>query len=319
MPSSVGLGLNPTKIELKTDCIRLHRDVGNLKQDIEWVGIAERTDLSITILPADDKYRVDHPLAFCRILSTVEVKRSFFLLPKGSGNPRYFPTPPSFCISSSLFTLSFKLLGAFREKVMAGFCLFIICPDACSYSFNISFSLLMLCWFVRQKNIVSSVKRRWLTLGHSVATRIPCNDPSFWAFKHKPKRTSLQRMNKYGDSGSPCRKARDGMTLPLAVSLIRKENETVFTHCIIKPTHFLSNPSLLSTSSMKLHSSLSYVLLISVFTAMEQCLLAVDVLRKWSNSCVMRTLSEMARSGTKLTDFRRLRSRGSVVVFGWEA
>ncbi|CAN6809108.1 unnamed protein product, partial [Brassica oleracea] len=67
--------------------MRLMRDKGSLKHVIANDGIGERTLLSITIFPAEDKNLLDHPLAFCLIRSTIEVKRSFFFLPKCSAFP----------------------------------------------------------------------------------------------------------------------------------------------------------------------------------------------------------------------------------------
>lgn len=53
------------------------------------------TEFSIVIFPARDKCLVDQLTALCLILSTIEVNRSLFLLPKCSGKPRYFPFPSS--------------------------------------------------------------------------------------------------------------------------------------------------------------------------------------------------------------------------------
>lgn len=75
---------------------------------MEYVGIALRTGLSIVSFPALDNHSADQLTAFCRILSTMEVNKSLFLLPKCSGKPRYFPKPlslliPRIDLASSLF------------------------------------------------------------------------------------------------------------------------------------------------------------------------------------------------------------------------
>ena len=81
---------------VKTDCILLHRLTGSQKQDIVYVGIALSTALSIVSFPALESLLVDQLIAFCLILSTIEVNRSFFFLPKCSGKPKYLPSPPPF-------------------------------------------------------------------------------------------------------------------------------------------------------------------------------------------------------------------------------
>ena len=55
---------------------------------------------SVRILhPAPDKNLVVQLCDFCRSLSTMDAKISFFLRLKFSGKPRYFPMPPSAEIS----------------------------------------------------------------------------------------------------------------------------------------------------------------------------------------------------------------------------
>lgn len=61
---------------------------------------------------------------------------SFFLLPKCSGRPKYFPTPLSLGIDKSFFILSFVSYGAFSENVIANFIPLIFYPEAASYFFR---------------------------------------------------------------------------------------------------------------------------------------------------------------------------------------
>lgn len=104
--------------------MRLHKLTGSSKQDIEKVGMAVSTDFSIVSFPAFDRNLVDLVDALCLILSTIEVKRSLFLLPKCSGNPRYFPLPPSLAISRQVFISSLVSTGVFVENVMDDLSLF---------------------------------------------------------------------------------------------------------------------------------------------------------------------------------------------------
>ena len=83
--------------------------------------IAESTDWIITALPAVDRNCVDQFRAHCFILSTMDEKRSFFFLPKCSGKPRYLPTPPSFSMPRSSFTLFRVSTGVLLENEMEDF------------------------------------------------------------------------------------------------------------------------------------------------------------------------------------------------------
>lgn len=68
--------------------------------------------------------------------------------------------------------------------------------------------------FDRQKNIVSSANMVNRGGGEFLATLIPCNEPFACVWIHSPERASVQRMNRYGDRGSPCLSPRDGKTRP---------------------------------------------------------------------------------------------------------
>lgn len=84
---------------VRVDCILLQRLAGSLKQDIVYVGIEDKTDCNMTIFFAVDKCLEDQLIALCLILSTMRLKRSFFLVPKCFGRPRYFPKPPPYSYS----------------------------------------------------------------------------------------------------------------------------------------------------------------------------------------------------------------------------
>lgn len=117
---------------ISIDCIWLHNPTGSWKQDIAKEGIAERTNCSIVSFPAVERNLVDQPRAFCFIRLTMEAKRSFFFLPKCSGKPKYFPTPPSWLMPSWVFTLSRAARGVLEENETDDLFGFIFCPDAIS-------------------------------------------------------------------------------------------------------------------------------------------------------------------------------------------
>ena len=70
-------------------------------------------------------------------------------------------------------------------------------------------------------------------------------------------------------------------------------------HCIIRLVQVGLKPSCKRTASIKSHLRRSYALLISVLTAIEQCLVAWEVLRKCRTSWEMRMLSVIALFWTK--------------------
>ena len=190
------LSLPSHQKRVMADWILLQRLTGSSKQDIAWVGEANRTDFSIVILTAFDKKRLDKLLACCLIMSTIEVKRSFFLRPKCSGRPRYFPTPPSLAIPRRDLTLPWVSWVVFAEKVIDDLLVLIVWPDAASYYWSIECKELQLNSSDCKKNIVSYANRKWLTRGEPLATRIPDKRPACCALRHKPDSTSLHRINR---------------------------------------------------------------------------------------------------------------------------
>lgn len=138
------------KKRVSTDWILWHRDIG------AWERTADMTLLSIVIFHVVDKNLFDQPLAFYRMWSTIEDKRSHFDLPKCSGNPRYLPVPPSFWINSVSCTTLFCDLGVLRENVIEDLSVLIDCPEAVSYRLRIRFSAALHSLLARTKNIGSS-------------------------------------------------------------------------------------------------------------------------------------------------------------------
>lgn len=166
-------------------------------------GIAERTDLSIVSLPAVERKREDQLRARCLIRTTIILKRSFFFLQNNSGNPRYFPFPPSFWILSTAWTRVFVSGAILEEKVIEDFSLLTCYPEAWSYLWRICFSLAQFLGSEREKNIVSSTNNRWLICGLRLETLRPIKLPWLRALLYSPDSTSLQIMKMYGDKGLP--------------------------------------------------------------------------------------------------------------------
>ena len=99
---------------------------------MECVGMAESTDFSMVSFPAGDSCREDHEAALSLIRSTIEEKRSRFLLVKSFGRPKYFPTPPSFAIPRVCLTLMRISCGVLAEKDIEDLLVLISCSEASS-------------------------------------------------------------------------------------------------------------------------------------------------------------------------------------------
>lgn len=122
--------------------------------------MAVRIDLSRVSFPAAESCLDDQQTALYLMRSTMKENMSFFLRPNNSGNPRYFPTPPSFSMPSVCLTRVISSCGVFAEKEIDDLLMFIICPDARSYFCRISFRAKQLWGLKRTKNIVSSTNKR---------------------------------------------------------------------------------------------------------------------------------------------------------------
>ena len=139
---------------------------------------------------------------------------SRFLLPKCSGRPRYFPMPPSCPVPRADLTFCFVLGSVLEEKVIADLLRLMHWPEASSYLCKIDTRASQLARSERQKNMVSSAKRRWFIGGQARATFTPPKAPLSCAWLQSPDSTSVHRMKRYGERGSPGLSPRVGETSP---------------------------------------------------------------------------------------------------------
>lgn len=123
------------------------------------------------------------------------------------------------------------------------------------------------------KNIVSSTKRRCLIHELLIKTLKPGKWFFTWALLHNLDKTSIQRINKYGERKSPCRKPLVRKMWSCGVPLSKKEYETEVTHSITQEAHVRWRPDFPSTARRKFHSTRSYALLMSVFIVIHIILL----------------------------------------------
>ena len=114
----------------------------------------------IVAFPAQDKNFEDQLSARCLIRYMIRLNRSFFFLPNSSGNPKYFPRPPSFsilriCLARSLVS----------SLVFWGYCYGrFICVDHLSWGLFIfpkdwhQFMTTLLFWSAQEHGIICKKK-----------------------------------------------------------------------------------------------------------------------------------------------------------------
>lgn len=93
--------------------------MGSKKHEMEYVGGAVKTALSIVSFLAEERHREDQDTASFLTQSTMAENKSQFFLVNIFRSPKYFPTPPSLVIPRLCFTKSqvpmvFKLRGRWR-------------------------------------------------------------------------------------------------------------------------------------------------------------------------------------------------------------
>ena len=118
-----------------------------------------------------------------------------------------------------------------------------------------------------QNSRLSSTNSRWDMHTPFGLDKTPCSSLFSTALLIIPDRPLAQSKNRYGDKGSPCLIPLDGCIKPFSSPLIKIEYEVVLTISIANWTYFSSNPNFCITCLRNPHSTLSYALLISSFTA----------------------------------------------------
>lgn len=193
--------------------------------------------------------------------------------------PKVLPIPSLSLNSKDLFGCFFDVVWCFTRK-RDWWLLHIYFLSGCWLVFLVyaeEGGAACLIWVVEEHCIVS--KQEVVHPGLPLATLTPWSEPSCAACLHNPDRTSPQRMNMYGDRGSPCLIPQYGFTHLSTVSLTRNEYETDCIHCISQLDHLGWKPSRCSTISTKFYSTLSYALLMSVLTAIKHFFVACDIFR----------------------------------------
>jgi hypothetical protein len=113
--------------------IFLHNLFDNLKQLIEYVGIAWHIAFTKVSLAALLRVLGVQPRASFLILVTMYSKSSSDDLPTAVGNPRYFSILASVAIPEAACTTAFPSVLQLPLKKIADFPLFTICLEPCWY------------------------------------------------------------------------------------------------------------------------------------------------------------------------------------------
>ena len=193
------------------------------------------------------------------------------------------------------FTSSF----AFLLKNKDVFHLFIAWPNSASYCPRISIRHWHYSTDALQNSKLSSANNRWkmhTLFGQDNTPWISLFSVALLIILDKP---SAHNKNRYGDNESPYFIPLDGWTKPLGSPFINIEYDAVHTVSIAKFTHLPSNPNFIIICLRKLHSTLSYALLISSFTAIWPFLPLLLLCILCNNSKAIVVLSVISLSSTK--------------------
>jgi hypothetical protein len=197
-------------------------------------------------------------------------------------------------------------LRVFLLKRSEDFPMFTFCPDQ---EQNKSRPDLMEVAFVEvalAKIIKSSAKRRWVIGGQFLAILIPLRIPRlscWWSILDK---ALVPRMNKNGDSGSPCLRPREGVNGPKGDPLMRMEKDVEEIHFWIQFIQIELKPSLVRIYNKNPHSILSKAFSTSILTAISPPLPFLDLI-EWSNSCATIELSWIVLDRTKADWFGEIK------------
>ena len=150
-----------------------HKLCGSWKQLIVYVGIAWVTALMRISFPPIERSLPFQPVNFCPILSFKMEKTCVLDLPMKDGSPKYLVCfecciGPKMLKISSL--ISWRVFGLKNTEYLS---VLIFWPEASSYLRRISFNSWHSSGFALQKRILSSAKKRWVTLGQPRAIEIP--------------------------------------------------------------------------------------------------------------------------------------------------
>ena len=150
-----------------------HKLCGSWKQLIVYVGIAWVTALMRISFPPIERSLPFQPANFCPILSFKMEKTGVLDLPMKDGSPKYLVCfecciGPKMLKISSL--ISWRVFGLKNTEYLS---VLIFWPEASSYLRRISFNSWHSSGFALQKRILSSAKKRWVTLGQPRAIEIP--------------------------------------------------------------------------------------------------------------------------------------------------
>ena len=138
-----------------------------------YVGIAWATALMRTSFPPIERSLPFQPANFWPILSFNIEKTSILDLPMNEGSPKYLVCFES-CIGPKILKISFLISWlVFGLKNIEDLSMLIFWPEASSYLWRMDFNTWHSTGVALQKRMLSSAKKRWVTLGQPQAIEIP--------------------------------------------------------------------------------------------------------------------------------------------------
>lgn len=175
-------------------------------------------------LPGQDRQWDFQEVSLWFNLSKRNWKDSDLLLVRNIGLPNYLASNWSFLMHRTSLTFLLFEGVVFLEKWIPDFLAFIFCPphiqnlsSNCSQYFTF-FS------FAFMKTIKSSTNSRWMIGGEFQSNSTLFIWPLFSALTNNQDNISIERMKRYGDTGSPWRTPHEDLKNPLGLPFISTEN-----------------------------------------------------------------------------------------------
>ena len=159
--------------------------------------------------PPIDKSFPFQPASFWPILSFRVANTCFFDLPIKDGRPKYFVCLVSYIGPRLVKISSLASWDVLGLKKIEDLSVLIFCPEKSSYCWRIFFNTWLSFTLALQKRIMTSAKRRWVTLGQPLQMDIPVKNWFRIALLISAESPSVQMRKSVGERGSPCLSPRE--------------------------------------------------------------------------------------------------------------
>jgi hypothetical protein len=192
---------------------------------IAYVGIAAAVDLIRTVRPAWESVFALQPFNLDRTLSSRGWKASLREAPNNNGRPKWKVLEDDNLKGMIPKILEILADDVFLLKRIDDFPELTFCPDQLQYLWRQVEMEFASEEVALPKMIKSSAKSRWFIGGQALAIRIPLSSPIDSRWWNSRDRTSVPKIKRKGENGSPWRKPLDGVNFPKGEPLSKIEKE----------------------------------------------------------------------------------------------